>query len=147
MYYVVLLENGTVTITQNTPLADDGLVKRVLPVEKFTDALAIQALAIEAKNTVVTDAIKNYRNDDIEAHKKVVAAKNERIQIAENECAVERTRTRERQATLRLVMNEIAVDMALERTHQQRNVAMRHIVKTIKGVLDSLPLDMDDIPF
>lgn len=147
MYYVVLMENGEVTITQNTPLADDGLVKRILPVEKFTGALAIQALAIEAKNTVVTDVIKNYRNDDIEAHKKVVAAKNERIQLAENECAVERKRTKEREAVLRLVMNEIAVDMALGRTHQQRNAAMRHIVKIIARVLDNLPIDPEELPF
>lgn len=147
MHYVVLMENGDITITQNTPLADDGLVKRILPVEKFTDALAIQALAIEAKNTVVTDIIKNYRNDDIEAHKKVVAAKNERIQIAENECAVERNRTKDREDTLHFVMSAIAVDMALERTHQQRNAAMRYIVKTIKRVLDNLPTDPEDLPF
>lgn len=85
------------------------------------------------------------RTIDIQA--RVIRDNAARIEALENELAQEYTKTRDRETVLHNVMGALALDMALERTHQQRNAAMRHIVRLIKRILDNVGLDADDIPF
>lgn len=85
--------------------------------------------------------------DSVEKQAAIIRDNNIRIELLENEVAAERTKTSDRETVLHNVMGALALDMALERTHQQRNAAMRHIVRLIKRILDNVGLDMDDIPF
>jgi hypothetical protein len=76
-----------------------------------------------------------------------IRQKNVIISNLEAEIVDNRNRVSSMKTMLENIMNAIALDTALERTRQQRNAAMRFIVRWIRRVLDSDPLDMDDIPF
>lgn len=140
MRYVVLYTNGEVNIAQIEPPTYDALVSFVFPVETLTDALAIKSMVSRAY------ALGSSAHETLLNHAEIVRNKNNEIAMLENTLAAERTRTKEREVALHNVMCAIALDMALKRTHRQRNAAMRVIVRLIKRILDNM-CDAEDIPF
>jgi hypothetical protein len=106
---------------------------------------ALYAAALMDKAHASNEAAQLREEVDLQAgfirHKNVVIS-NLEAEIVDN-----RNRVSSMKTILENIMNALALDAALERTHRQRNSASRFIVRLIKRVLDSDPLDMDDIPF
>lgn len=85
-------------------------------------------------------------HDKLLAQAEIVRKKNDEIdslkaELERNRKVVDRMRN-----VLENVEQAIALDCALERTHQQRNYIMRAIVRVVHSALSAVS-DIEDIPF
>jgi len=146
MRYVILYIDGSVGINQFDPSGTDGSVSRVIAVETFTGALEIQS-AIRQAYALGGSEIDEYKKININLMGRVNQL-IDREAALESEVVAGRNRAKDCETVMYNIMNALALDVALERKHQQRNAAIRHIVRLIKRVLDNATSgDMDDVPF
>lgn len=157
MRYVILFTNGDVTISQLAPLADDATVSRVLPVENFTDALAIQSVVWKAFSLgdKLTMDERAALKSEIDEYKAINKSLVQRIDGLLGYQDVMQNLTNALVALSSRIMSQLAISTIIQMTHRERNEQIRSIVREIKYVLDkpvdqwltASPRDMDDIPF
>lgn len=161
MPYVVLCHNGHTMITDDEPVDRLGNIRSAVVCDNIGHALAVQDMVTNAYNiakghdavsalthecAVLRETIDTQkRTIDIQAH--VIRDNFVRDEALENEVAAERTKTKDREIILKNVMGALALDMVLQRTHRERNKAMRHIVRIINTILSNVSDEMDDVPF
>lgn len=156
MRYVILNTNGDVSISQVEPYVWDKNVSRVLPVENFTDAEAIQSVVWQA--FAMGDNLSSDERAKLVAEIDEYKAINKRLvetidrlhetRSAANNCA------NGLRKILRGIMVKLSLQNVLQNTHSERNRENGSIIRDIHYWINK-PVDefsddtkaMDDIPF
>jgi len=152
-----VIHEGEAFVTTDEKVANSFVYETIIPVESIATAMHIKELynAYKPKNGVAVDHSSKVEvlEVEIDEYKAINASLIARIDELLERDRIKQNAILRYRSMLHKIMNWLALDTVLERTHRQRNETHRESVNAINYLL-SLALeklspseDMDDIPF
>ena len=152
-----VIHEGDAFITTDEKVAHSFVYETIFPVESLGTALHIKEMynAYKPKNGVAVDHSSKVEvlEVEIDEYKAINASLVARIDELLERDDIKQNTVRRYRAMLHKVMNWLALDTVLERTHRQRNEAHRQEVNAINYLLSLEPEklspseDTEHIPF